>query len=265
MRKELNRLLSNEGNALLSNKKLSFAATEAYKLLRTNLLFTLPDENKCRIVGVTSSIRGEGKSTTAVNLSYTLAETGKRVLLMDGDLRLPSVAKKLDISGTPGISNIIAGDASVVDAVKKTEQSDGWYVLPAGDIPPNPTEMLGSSQMKKLIDESAQSYDFIIIDLPPVNLVSDALVISSCIDGMLVVVRENYSERRELKACMKQLELSGTRVLGVVMNATNRAQNNYGHYYRKKNSNIYLNKYYKDSKYYKKAVNTVDESGIKLE
>ncbi len=264
MKKNINRFLADDGSALLSNKKLSFAATEAYKLLRTNLLFTLPDENKCRIVGITSSIRGEGKSTTAVNLSYALAEMGKKVLIMDGDLRLPSVAKKLSINGTPGISNIIAGDSNVIEAVRKMEQNENWYVLPAGDIPPNPTEMLGSAQMKRLIDELAQNYDFIIVDLPPVNLVSDALVISPCLDGIVVVVREGYSERRELKNCMKQLELSGTNVLGVVMNATNRALNNYGHYSQKR-SNIYLNKYYKDSKYYKKAVNTIDESGIKIE
>ena len=88
--------------------ELSFAAAESYKLLRTNLLFALPDQ-ECRIIGVTSSIRGEGKSTTAVNLAYTLAQTGKKVLLIDGDMRLPTIAQKLDLAATPGLSNLLAG------------------------------------------------------------------------------------------------------------------------------------------------------------
>lgn len=263
MKKDKNLAVANEVKTLLHNK-LSFAATEAYKLLRTNLLFTLPGEKKCRVVGVTSSIRGEGKSTTAVNLSYTLAETGKKVLLMDGDLRIPSIAKKLEIRGIPGISNMMVGNASPAEAIRVSDKLDSWHILPAGDIPPNPTEMLGSAQMEKLIKELSESYDFIVVDLPPVNLVSDALVISSLLDGMIVVVREEYSERRELNSCIKQLELSNVKILGVVMNVTSRITNNYGQY-RKKRYNKYLNRYYKSSRYYKKAVNSVDEGGAPVQ
>lgn len=219
----------NQGNTML-HKKLNFAATEAYKLLRTNLAFTLPDEKKCRVVGITSSIRSEGKSTTAVNLSYVLAETGKRVLLIDADLRLPSVAKKMEIRCAPGLSNVIAGVESEENAIWISEQTESWAILPAGDIPPNPTEMLASSQMVRLIERLSASYDFIIIDLPPVNIVSDALVVSSILDGMIVVVRDNYSGRREINNCMRQLKLSGVKILGFLMNTTSDGQFSYGKY-----------------------------------
>ena len=218
-----------QGNTML-HKKLNFAATEAYKLLRTNLMFTLPDEKKCRVVGVTSSSRGEGKSTTAINLSYTLAETGKRVLLIDADLRLPSVAKKLDIKSSPGLSNVLAGAESEETVVSISDEQENWVILPSGDIPPNPTEMLSSSQMKQLVERLSASYDFIVIDLPPVNIVSDALVISSVLDGMIVVVRENYSGRRELQSCMRQLKLSGVKILGFVMNTVSDGSSPYGKY-----------------------------------
>ncbi len=260
MKKEKENVITGMENTLLHNK-LSFAATEAYKLLRTNLSFTLTERKDCYIIGVTSSIRGEGKSTTAINLSYAIAQTGKKVLVVDGDLRLPSVAKKMEMRGIPGLSNMIIGNSEEAESIRVFDKLDNWHILPAGDIPPNPTEMLGSSQMEKLIKEFSEKYDYIIIDLPPVNLVSDALVISHLLDGMIVVIREEYSERRELTNCIRQLELSGVKMLGAVMNVTTRATNAYGQY-RKKRYNKYMSKYYKTSKYYKKAVNYSSTTGI---
>ena len=241
-----------ENKTGMLHNKLGFVATEAYKLLRTNLMFTLPDEKKCKMVGVTSSLRGEGKSTTAINLSYAIAETGKKVLLIDADLRLPSVAKKLEICSTPGLSNLIVGEVDKATAINLYDKLDSWSILTAGDVPPNPTEMLGSAQMKKIVEEVKNDYDYIIFDLPPVNIVSDAMVISPLLDGMIVVVRENYSERRELSQCIKQLELSGVKLLGIVMNQSNSDNTIYGRY---KRSRYYkkLYKYSKDSGYYKKS------------
>lgn len=197
--------------------KMSFAAQEAYKLLRTNLLFALPDTGKCRVVGVTSSVRTEGKSTTSIHLAYALAEMGRRVLLVDGDLRLPSIATKLGIDGTPGLSNLVAGLECEKDAIRPREDQEGLFLLPSGRIPPNPAEMLASAQMTELLSRLRESYDFIIVDLPPVNIVSDALVIASALDGMLVVARSNFSEKRELRRCIRQLELGSVKVLGFVM------------------------------------------------
>ncbi|MBO5111533.1 MAG: CpsD/CapB family tyrosine-protein kinase [Clostridia bacterium] len=233
-------------NNTLLNGKLSFAATEAYKLLRANLKFTLRGESKCNIVGITSSVRGEGKSTTAFNLSYTLAETGKRVLLIDADLRLPSIAKKMGIRGTPGLTNILARTSEVKDAMRTSREFENWTILPSGDIPPNPTEMLGSAQMTSFLRKLAEVYDFIIVDFPPINIVSDALVLAPLLDGMIVVVRENYSERRELNSCIDQLRLSNVHVLGFVMNGAGDESSAYGKYKRRGN-------YYSKYKYYKKS------------
>lgn len=195
---------------------LSFAAAEAYKLLRTNLRFSMP-EKPCSMIGVTSSLRGEGKSTTSVNLAYTFAQSGKRVLLIDADMRLPSVSVKLDIRQAPGLSNLIAGLSEERDCLVKSGYFDNWYILPAGDIPPNPSELLGSERMHSLLNRYADVFDIIIIDLPPVNLVSDALVISQWIDGLIAVVRENYTDKRALADCVYQIRKLGAHFLGFVM------------------------------------------------
>ena len=209
--------------------ELSFAAAESYKLLRTNLLFALPDQ-ECRIIGVTSSIRGEGKSTTSVNLAYTLAQTGKRVLLIDGDMRLPTIAQKLEMSGTPGLSNLLAGLSAERNCLRKSSYFDNWYILPAGDIPPNPSELLGSERMHALLDRYKDVFDYILLDLPPVNIVVDALVITKWTDGIIVAVRENYTNRRALDACMYQVEKLGAKMLGFVMTDANVSASSYKHY-----------------------------------
>ena len=237
----------NPAQGTLLYQKLSFAATEAYKLLRTNVLFALPDEQKCRVIGVTSSLRGEGKSTTSINLSYTLAETGKRVLLIDADMRLPSVAKKMEIKGEPGLSNMLVGMSDVQASVQTSGILDSWFILPAGDIPPNPSELLGSKQMEKLIRVFSSQFDFIVVDLPPVNIVTDALVISPLTDGMIVVVRDGYTERSALNNCVRQLKQANIKIIGFVMSMT---KDGFGSYSRYKRYKYY--KYYKYSKYYAK-------------
>lgn len=209
--------------------ELSFAAAEAYKLLRTNLLFALP-EQECRIIGVTSSIRGEGKSTTSVNLAYTLAQTGKRVLLIDGDMRLPTIAQKLGMSATPGLSNLLAGLSAERNCLRKSKYFDNWYILPPGDIPPNPSELLGSERMHALLERYKDVFDYILLDLPPVNIVVDALVITKWTDGVIVVVRQNYTDRRALDACMYQVEKLGAKMLGFVMTDSNAGGSSYKSY-----------------------------------
>ena len=196
---------------------LSFAAAEAYKRLRTNLQFVLPDDKPCKIIGITSSIRNEGKSTTAVNLAYTIAQSGKRTLLIDADMRLPTVHSKLTVQSTPGLSNLLAGLAGEREAMQVSTYYSNWYIIPSGDVPPNPSELLGSERMHQLLEHLSGFFEYIIIDLPPVNVVSDALVCSVWTDGLLVAVRQNYTTGHALQDCMYQIEGTHTHFLGFVM------------------------------------------------
>ncbi len=224
------------------HKNLEFTATEQYKLLRANLDFTIPEGEKCPVIGVTSSMRGEGKSTTAVNLSYVLAEKGSRVLLIDGDLRIPSIAKKMDMKSTPGLTDLLMGKGANISDFR-SDLLEEWYVLPSGDIPPNPSELLGSRRMEAVLNDLRKVFDYIIIDLPPVNIVSDALSVSHLITGMIVVIREGYTEKKELEACFRHLKLSNVNVLGCVMNEAKSGNSAYGKYRKKY-------RYYKYYRYY---------------
>lgn len=199
---------------------LSFAAAEAYKRLRTNLLFSFAGEDKCRIVGVTSSIQGEGKSTTAANLAYSLAEIGKRTLLIDADMRRPNVYKLMDCQMAPGLSNLLVGVGDGVKLIQASGIHKNLHVMTAGDIPPNPTELLASKRMEGTVKLLAERYDFIIIDLPPVEAVADALIVSKFADGVIVVVRENYVDKKALDMTIRQLQYHEANIIGFVMNVS---------------------------------------------
>ena len=229
------------------HKNLKFNATEQYKLLRTNISFTLPEDVKCPIIGVISSVRGEGKSTTAINLAYVYAESGKRVLLIDGDLRLPSVAKKMNIDGSVGLTNFLLDSNKIMIDDYRTDINDKWYIVPCGPIPPNPSELLASKKMEKLLAMLSEFFDCIIIDLPPVNIVSDAVAISKYITGMILVVRQNYTEKEEYENCKRQLKLSNVKVLGVVMNSVNSGKSYYSNYKYKRYYKYYASHEYQQS------------------
>ena len=223
-------LFSTADNQKTLHKNLEFTATEQYKLLRTNLSFALPENEGCNIIGVTSSMRGEGKSTTAINLSYVLAESGKKVLLVDGDLRIPTVAKKMLIESPYGLTDLLRREAPLNLESLKSPYHDKWYIMPSGMLPPNPSELLGSKRMGDALGELSAHFDYIILDLPPVNLVSDALAVSKYITGMIVVIRQEYTEKKELATCFRQLRLSNVNVLGCVMNETTSDRGYYSKY-----------------------------------
>ena len=155
-----------EQQKILANK-LNFASQEAYKLLRTNLMFSTCDEEKCKIIGLTSALRGEGKSTTAINLSYVLAEANKKTLLIEADMRLPRIQRLLQFQETVGLSNVLAGVNKLEEAIRRGVFWDTLSILPSGEIPPNPSELLSSMKMKHILSTLAEDYDYIIIDLPP--------------------------------------------------------------------------------------------------
>jgi capsular exopolysaccharide synthesis family protein len=209
---------------------LNFAAAEAYKRLRSNLDFAMPDASGCKIIGVTSSVRSEGKTTTSINLAYTIAQTGKRVLLIEADLRLPNLAKRLNLPPVPGLSNLLAGQADVAKVIQPSRMLESMFVVTAGDIPPNPAELLSSDQMEHVVKICAEEFDAIIVDLPPVQAVSDAQAVSKLLHGILIVVRQNHCDRSLLDDSIRQLRFTGVKILGFVMTGSSINKKEYGYY-----------------------------------
>ena len=175
-KKEKNGAVSEEENFLL-NDQTSFAVREAYKSLRTNVMFSLTAGESGRIIGVTSTEKGEGKSTNSFNLALSMAETGKKILYLDCDLRLSVAAERADLKASPGLSNILVGLAKLDECIQQYKDTK-LSVITAGDFPPNPAELLGSVQMEELCGTLRERYDYIIADLPPVGLVTDAAITS---------------------------------------------------------------------------------------
>lgn len=216
---------------------LSFAATEAYKLLRTNLSFCLhageEEESKCVVVGLTSSVQGEGKSTTAINLAYMLAEDGKKVCLIEGDMRAPTFKSRLKLKSSGGLSNLFTGTKALKEVINVAVLNPNLSVIAAGDIPPNPAELLGSKRMIQLVDLLKTVFDCVIIDLPPVTVVADALAVSGTLDGVLVIVEEGVTTKHELNDAMQRLEIIKSKILGFVITHADVHGGRYGRYGKK--------------------------------
>ncbi len=240
------KLLENEStkNVVLVGDGISFAAAEAYKLLRTKLEFSFADEKNCRIIGVSSALAGEGKSLSSVNLAYSLSQLGKKVLIIDCDMRRPSLAAKLDIQRVPGLSNYLAGRIGI-EVILQTYGSENEdqlpvHVIAAGRVPPNPIELLSSEKMEQLLEKLRECYDYIVLDLPPVGEVSDAIVAAKLVDGILLVACQNYCNRNAFTHAVDQFEFVGARILGVVMNRVSEGGRGYYRYGKR-----YYKKYYK--------------------
>lgn len=196
---------------------LSFTGKEAYKVLRTNLM-GMPDEGKCKLIGITSPLRGEGKSTTAINLAYTMAEMKKKTLLIEGDMRAPIIKDLLQLENPLGLAHVLTNRSDVKDSISQSAILNSLYVLPAGEIMPNPSKLLSSKRMGKALATLSQSYDYIIIDLPSIAMVNDGLVLSNWLSGMVVVMRHNYCDQYALADAMERMKQAEVRVLGFVLN-----------------------------------------------
>lgn len=201
---------------LLLGPNTSFYIQEAYNTLRTNIRFAIPGEG-CKRLCLTSGLASEGKSTTILNTAISFAENGSKVLLIDGDMRRPSQARLLIEKASPGLSNVLAGLCEADVAIRRNIKPN-LDVLFSGEIPPNPLELLGSPRMKELIDTMSERYDVILVDTPPISVVSDACEIANVTDGVLFLVRQNETERDAVRKGIKQLELSNCRLLGFVIN-----------------------------------------------
>ncbi len=193
-----------------------FSYVEAYKSLRTNLKFASEIHGAKSFV-VTSSIPEECKSNTAINLAVTLGQEDKKVLLMDCDLRKPAIHKYLKIiKGRNGLTNILSEDIKIENCIVRSKNLK-IDVLIAGAIPPNPSELLASERMKRLMEELKLRYDYIIVDTPPISVVTDAAVVGRLTDGALLVVRSKFAQTESVKLAKQKLEGAGIKIFGVIL------------------------------------------------
>ena len=212
----------------IKSSKVPFAVAEAYKSIRTNLMFLL-NKKIGNVITVSGSDVSEGKSTTAVNMAIAFSQLGDRVLIIDADLRRSSIHKKTKVENDKGLSDVLGGFAEFSEVVKSV--SPNLDVLTSGHQAPNPSELLGSVKYEVLINELKEKYAYIIIDTPPVNVVSDALIVAPKSDGVMLVVRDKFTMSDALKKAIEAFEFANVKVLGAVMNAA--GANGKKKYYKK--------------------------------
>lgn len=203
--------------------------SEAYRTLRTNIEFSSFDEH-IRVIMLTSAGPGEGKSTTAANLAVAFAQAGKKVLIMDADLRKPTLHHTFSKTNRWGLTNIIAGQAEVKEVISQTEINN-LDLLASGPIPPNPSELLASKRMSALLEELKLIYDIIIVDTPPALAVTDAQIMSTKCDGVILVIDSGKVKREIALKVKMNLEYVNARILGAVLNNIDRKDGESYYYY----------------------------------
>lgn len=215
----------------LISEKAPFAYVEAYKTLRTNFNF-LTANGKNRIILVTSTLQDEGKSGLAINLAISLAQAGSKVLLIDADMRNPSLHRylRLKMEAELGLSTLLTGEVKVGDCLMTTEQ--GVDVIAGGLIPPNPTELIGSEAMKELLQVASQRYDYVICDTPPVGIITDAAALSPLCDGVLFAIRQRFASKNQVHGALRNLQTVNAKILGAVMTnyTAQKHDKGYGYY-----------------------------------
>lgn len=201
---------------LISDQKMPFAYVEAYKALRTNLNF-MAGSMDVRTLVITSTVPEESKSNVAVNLALVLAESGKKVVLVDCDLRKMVLHRYLKAGhNAKGVSNVLSNQCTLEEALKELEEFNMAF-LPAGTPPPNPSEMLSQPQMEELVKTLRAKFDVVVFDAPPVSVVTDAAVIGRYVDGAIFVVRSNYAPSDAVRGAVRKLQDAGVKVLGTVL------------------------------------------------
>ncbi|MBO0471103.1 CpsD/CapB family tyrosine-protein kinase [Enterococcus sp. DIV0242_7C1] len=215
--------------SLITLADKSSPISEQYRTIRTNIQYAMIDRDLKTLV-VTSSGPSEGKSTTSANLAIVFANSGKRVLLVDADMRKPTVAKTFSLDNVRGLSTLLGSREVVLHQVVQSSGIDNLFLMTSGPKPPNPSELLDSRRMEELIQDLKQQYDLVIFDMPPVVAVTDAQIVSSKSDGTILVVRENVSKRDSLLKAKSLLELVDANILGVVYNGS-KSITDQGYYY----------------------------------
>lgn len=206
-------------------------AAESYRTLRTNIQYSSFDK-EYRVIVVTSSEPGEGKSTTSGNLALCMAQGDKKVILIDCDLRKPSLHKKFKVSNLVGLSDVIIGKSDLATAMHRYNKN--LVLLTSGKIPPNPSEMLSSKAMENLLESLKDNFDYIILDTPPVQAVTDSQILSTKSDGTILVVRAEKTKKDSVENAVNLLKKVNANIIGTVLNGIDVSRNKYYYYYGEK-------------------------------
>ena len=211
-------------------EKTPFVITEAYKSTRTSLLFANIDDG-CNVISFTSSLPGEGKTITCINVAISLAESGKRVLLIDSDMRRPQIARSMSLASTPGLSELLSGVVEMdnLSCIQKSGR-EGLDVLTSGCVPPNPAELISCARTDKLFKKLSEIYDYIIIDTPPCMVVTDALLYKKQVTGYVVVVRAGVSRSDAVAKLLARFKQIDARVIGFILNDKAQKKRKYRQY-----------------------------------
>ena len=216
---------------LIALKNPKSRSAEAFRTLRTNIQFSSLDKELKSIV-ITSSGSGEGKSTVMSNLAITMAESGKKVILVDCDLRKPSIHKKMGVTNSVGLTNILVQNVKKEECMVKTTV-DNLFIITSGPIPPNPAELLGTQKMRDFIENLKSEFDLVLIDAPPVLAVTDAQILSTIVDGVIFVASYGEAQKNAVVDAKQLIDKVGGKVLGIVFNKVPEAVSGYyGKYYK---------------------------------
>lgn len=221
----MKRMKRNLRNRLITQEKPNAYASEQYKTIRTNIEYSSIDK-KIRTLVITSANPAEGKSTTAANIAVSFAQAGKKVLLIDGDLRKPTVHTSFRIENKIGLINILVKKESLLTVVSDT-MVENLSVLTSGPTPPNPAEMLNSKAMVEMLEEARVHFEIVILDTPPVLSVTDAQVLGNQCDATLLVVRSNVTERRDALEAKSRLQQSRANLIGTILHGVETHIDNY--------------------------------------
>jgi capsular exopolysaccharide synthesis family protein len=228
---ETNNQQKNVARIFVSEKKNS-AIVEAFKMLRTNIEFSIPGKKKSKVIMFTSALPGEGKTTIVTNLALSMCESGKKAVLLDCDLRKPRLHNFFKVDNSHGVVSFLVGKASIKEVVHKNVFKSGLDLISSGPIPPNPTELLMSDAYKQLLSELSLSYDYVFIDSPPTLNMADTAIIGSLVDATMLVIIAGKTRIELIKRCIRQLHQTNIEISGILLNRFNIETIKYNYYYK---------------------------------
>jgi protein-tyrosine kinase len=228
-RKERQGIKEQKERSLITHYQPRSPISEQYRTIRTNIQFSAIDQ-EYRTIMVTSPGPGAGKSTTIANLAVVMAQQGKKVLLIDADMRKPTVHYTFQVSNNKGLTNVLTRQDELLESVRATE-IDNLHVLTSGPIPPNPSELLASKAMHYMLEKALEEYDMVLFDTPPVLAVTDAQVLANICDGVVLVISSGNTENEMAVKSKELLEAAKAKILGVVLNRKKMKEGEHYYYY----------------------------------